>query len=76
MLRRTRLSNFSRHVPDYGLALKKSIELIEDVQISSVPIFTQAIIREYSRSIHLTSYGEFSKETGMTIENIIDAFKS
>lgn len=70
------MSNFSRYVPDYGLALKKSIELIEDVKISSVPIFMQAIVREYSRSIHLTSYEEFSKETGMTIENIINAFKS
>lgn len=65
-----------RAVPNYGLALKMSVELLEDVGINSLPILVQAIISSISRTVQLTSYGEFSASTGLSHEEIADNFKS
>lgn len=65
-----------RAVPNYGLALKMSVELLEDVGINSLPILVQAIISSISRTVQLTSYGEFSVSTGLSHEEIADNFKS
>lgn len=76
MLRRIHLVNNERTVPDYKLALEKSVDLLEDLGIDSLPILVQSIISSLSRTIQLTSYGEFSKFTGKTRKEIIDSFKS
>lgn len=70
------MTKFSRSVPDYGLALSKSIEILEEVEIGTTPIYTQQIAKRFSRTIHLTSYKKFSEETGLTVDEIISAFNS
>lgn len=56
--------------PDYNTPIERSLEVLEDAEISSFPIDFKQIFKHYRLQMRLRTYKQFSKERGLSISEI------
>jgi Zn-dependent peptidase ImmA (M78 family)/ribosomal protein L37E len=65
-----------RYTPDYKISLEKSCELLEDADISEIPVDLNKIIEAFSNEISVKTYSDFMNEDNFSLEEVIDFFDS
>lgn len=63
-------------IANYGLAVSKSIEVLEKYGYNEVPIALNKILKELKRTIRICSYTKFSKQYGLSIEEVCQQLES
>lgn len=65
-----------RYAPDYKISLEKSYELLEDAEISEIPIDLNKIIDCFSNEISVKTYSEYMNDANCSLQDVIDFFDS
>ena len=65
-----------RYTPDYKISLEKSYELLEDADISEIPVDLNKIIDCFSNEISVKTYSEYMNDANCSLQDVIDFFDS
>ncbi|MCD8074212.1 MAG: ImmA/IrrE family metallo-endopeptidase [Lachnospiraceae bacterium] len=60
--------------PDYSTPIERSLEVLEDAEITSFPVDLKKIFKHYHLIMSLGTYKQFSQRRGISLDEIIEKY--